>query len=428
MMSVVVLLLAASPGALERLADDVTARLTAEAFDGPVGLAVEAPDGVARAVSTVLCARLSSAKLSCEVLEPGGDVEERARARELGAVVRLALSRQGATVLARGDVVDTWRNFWAGERKTRGPRGLALAFVVEPDAELNLLFGPREGPAPTVPLELKLTALARWPTVPIALAAGDLDGDRKSELAVILGEELLVLSGDGKVLARADLSSGAPAPALGREPFGAVAILPSPPRVVAWSGRRARAELFAWANGALRSQGAQESITLDGFTARLEPGLNRFLPESQYAGKPVRTPAGFQAVSVRGPVMLFVWPDGTASLSRQLPPAGRLADVGCGSALADVDGDGVPEVLVSSARTSGDADELRLLPLPLAEGLAANVQSVRSAPAVWQAPLKGRALVMTGADLDGDGAEEFVFGTWLSDGSGELWLARRVTP
>ncbi len=417
---------------LERLADEVAARVLSAGLTGPIGVAIESKEPVlSRALGTVLCGRLTRAKLSCEVIEatPEG-AEALARQRDLSTLVRLSVSTDATTVTARGDALETWKNFWSGERPTRGPRSTALGIMDELDAEVAALAGVSltPTPSPTIPLELKLSSLARWSTMPVALAAGDLDGDRRSELAVLLGEELVLLTPDAKVLTRYDLSSAPAASAVSREPFGAIAFLQNPPRLVAWSGRRAKAEVLTLVGSTLKPSGMQDTITLDGLTVRLEPGLNRFLPEIQVGGRGARMPTGFQASSTRGGVTLVVWPDGTGTVTRQFPPGGRLGDVGCGSALADVDGDGAPELLVSTARTSGDVDELRLLSLSVAEGLAANAQSTRSTTPSWQATLKGRVLVMTGADLDGDGGEEFVFGTWLMDGTGELWVARRVTP
>lgn len=421
---------AARGSALESLSETVTARLLQAGFEGPLGVSISAKEPeLARAVGTVLCGRLTRAKLSCEIVDAQGEQAiAAAKARELSSLVRVSISVEGASATLKGDALETWTNFWAGRSPTRGAKAIALAVTVETDTELSALAGVPTQPAVNVPMELKLSSLARWPTVPVALAAGDLDGDRRTELVVMLAEELVVLSPEAKVLARYDLSSAPAAAAVPREPFGAIAITQSPPRVIAWSGRRAKAEVLAFAGSMLKPQGSQDVITVDGVTARLEPGLNRFLPDVAWGGQRGRMPLGFQAVSARGPVALFSWPDGSATLARQLPPAGRMLDVGCGSALADVDRDGTPEVLVSSSRTTGDADELRLLPLAIAEGLTGTSQSVRSAPPAWQAALKGRAIVMTGADVDGDGAEEFVFGTWLSDGTGELWLARRLTP
>lgn len=42
--------------------------------------------------------------------------------------------------------------------------------------------------------------------------------------------------------------------------------------------------------------------------------------------------------------------------------------------------------------------------------------------------LDRRALVLCAADLDGAGGEAFLFGTRLSDGTGERFIARRVKP
>ncbi|MCA2978925.1 MAG: VCBS repeat-containing protein, partial [Myxococcaceae bacterium] len=354
-------LLAAAPGGstLERAAAGVVERLQQARLEGPVTLHVEAQlPALGRAFATVLCGRLVAAKVPCDTLE-GVSVDaavEQARARGRSTLVRLTVDVTGSALAVRGDALETWRNVWAGDEPSRSDRGAALGLTLDADAEA-LAFAPPLAPpppAPAAPLVLSLTSFARLPMVPVALAAGDLDGDQRAEVAVLLGEEVVVFSPEGKVLARAGLSQ---APLTGpgpREPFGALVIGAAPQRLTAWSARRAKAEVFALSGTTLEPRGTQDAVVLDGLGVRLEPGLNRFLPEAQLGGRAVRMPAGFQAASTRGGVTLLVWPDGTASLGRRLPPPGRLADVGAGSALADVDGDGAPELLVSTARTAGD--------------------------------------------------------------------------
>jgi hypothetical protein len=436
MSAALALLVAASapgPSTLERAASAVVTKLEAARLEGPIAVHVEgATPALSRAFATVLCGRLVSAKVPCDVVEAASpaDAAERARSQGRSTVVRLTVQASGTALVVQGDALETWKNVWAGDAPGRSERAASLGLSLEADAEVLAFAGPLTPPAPppSVPLELVLSSFARLPTVPVALAAGDLDGDLRAEMAVLLGEDVVVYSAEGKVLARYDLASAPPAAAMLREPFGALAITGAPPRLVAWSGRRARAEVLAFNGTSLKPVASQDTITLDGLTARLEPGLNRFLPEVQQGGRTVRLPSGFQAASTRGGVTMLLWPDGTGTIARQWPPTGRFSDVGTGSALGDVDRDGVPEVLVSTARTVGDADEVRLVSLSVVEGLAANGQSIRSVPAPWQASLKGRVLVMCAADVDGTGADAFLFGTWLSDGTGELFIARRVKP
>jgi hypothetical protein len=429
------LFLAAAPSSqssLETMSEGLLSKVAAAGFEAPFGVFIEGPDPVvSRAVGTVLCGRFARAKLECEIIEaPSAALAiETARNQGLASVLRLSVSRVGATVVVRGDVLETWKNFWAGDVARHVTRATAVSISVEVDSELMTLTGASTGAfsRSTIP-GLRLSSIARWNAAPLAVAVGDLDGDRKAEIAVLVAEDVFILSPDGTLRGRFDLSVADPAPAPLREPFGALSMTSVPPRLVAWSGQRAKAEVLLFSGSSLKSVGNQDTVSLDAFTVRLEPGLNRFQSDVQRGGKALRLARGFQAISARGGVTLVVWPDGTASLGTRWPLTNRLADVGTGSALADLDRDGTPEVLLSTARTVGDTDELWLFSLSAAERLAATGQTPEAVTPLWHTALKGRAMTMTSGDLDGDGTEEFVFGTWLSDGSGELWVARKDVP
>jgi hypothetical protein len=239
---------------------------------------------------------------------------------------------------------------------------------------------------------------------------------------VVAQEQVFAFDGGGRPTWRAELS-GAWAARPCREPFGMVSVANG--KVLAWSARREKPELFG-AGG--KPLGPGEALVVDALTLKADPGFNRFQPAATWAGKAVSFPAPPQAVSPFGAMALVVFPDGTASLARGVAPSTRVGGVGSGSALADLDADGTAEVVVTSARTSGALDDVRVLSLADAEALAARGGVVAEASPLWQQPLAGRTIVAAAGDLDGDGADEVVLGTWLPDGSGELLVLKRVAP
>jgi hypothetical protein len=422
MIVLLALLAGASPGpsSLERAADELCAAVVEKGFEAPVAVAVDgAPRSLPRALASLLAARLALAQLAPVVLE-GADPQTQARQLGLPTLVRLTVGREGARLVARGDALGTHVNFWSGAVPTRSGPAAALAVAVPLDAQAALLLGPEAGAPP--PLDLAVSTLARLPGLPAALAVADLDGDRRAEVLVLVQERLWVFSG-GAVVARAELG-GPLAARPGREPFGAIAV--SPGRVVVASGRRERPEAFAWPG--LKSLGPVEGLTVEGVQVSLEPGLNRFLPEVGWRGKSVTLPARPQALASSGGLLAVAFADGTAGLGRAAPGATRVLGVGSALALVDLDGDGVPEVLLSGARTSGDLDELRVLAVPAFEALQARGGLASEGAALWQQALPGRALVAASGDLDGDGQDEVVLGRWWADGTGDLVLLARRAP
>ncbi|MFT3914819.1 MAG: hypothetical protein QM704_12090 [Anaeromyxobacteraceae bacterium] len=105
---------------------------------------------------------------------------------------------------------------------------------------------------------------------------------------------------------------------------------------------------------------------------------------------------------------------GSPSSAPNLAPAGPpLEGVGTGFALADLDGDGTPEVVASSPDPAS-TDRVRVLPAragaaPLLEG-----------PAV-----EGALLAGAGGDLTGDGVDDAVLAAAISTPEGpatQLWI------
>ncbi len=428
------LLVAASPpppAALDDLVATAAARIADAGLEPPVALSISGPAPLAHAWGSLLATRLADLHLAPVVLDANSDQEHLARGAGARSLVRLDVAVEGAHLVARGDAFSTWVNFWSGNTTTRSGPSVALALEADADAPARLLAGVPEPAAPEPPrtLALTLATVVHLPAPPGAVAAGDLDGDGKPELLVLLGDELVAYTVGGQVLARADLSSGAPAARATRGGFGGLAFVPSPPRVVAWSNRRARAETLTWSGSGFRGGGNAESMTIEGLVVQLEPGFNRFAAEARFSGHPVQLGAPVQGLSTRAGVTLCTLPDGGGALVRGTPlTARRLAGVGTASALADLDGDGTPEVIVSSTHTIGEGDELRVLPLAAVELAQARGTPLAEVAGPWQATVRTRLTAAFTVDVDGDGQDEVLFGGVAADGTGELLILRRPAP
>ena len=434
-MLLILLLLTAAPAdpepALVRLARAVAEQSSRATPEAPVAIHVEAPTpALSRAFASLLAAELAARKLSPVVLEaPSPAVAERlARERDLRSLVRVSLAAENTRLVARGDVLPTWVNFWAGSTPTRSGPAAAVAATVDADLQAMTLASVTSSTAPsTAPLKLGLGVLARLAAPPAAIAVADLDGDKRGEIVVLTDDELLVLAADGKTIARADLRSLPPAARPTRESFGAISLQPG--RIAWLSGRRAHGEALTFAAGALKSAGPIDELALDGVTVKAVPGINAFAAEASWFGKPVTLPAPLTTTNSRGGSSLFLFANGTGAITRGVPPVAVFSGAPSAAVIADLDGDGSFELLATSARSFPDGDEVKVLPIAAVEALAARAGSLSEGTPVWSGTTpRGRVLCAAAGDLDGDGAEEVVLGSWLADGTGELHLARRIAP
>lgn len=426
-----VLLVASLPptpaSTLEAAAAEFTTFVVDRRFAPPVGVFVDGSStALPRAFASLVAARLSSLRLAPVVIEAPDAAEAEQRARAMGVVTlaRLTLVLERGSLTVRGDVLSTRVNFWSAQVPTRTGPAAVVTLSLPADAQTLTLSGLQTG-GPAAPLALRVSSLGRLAQLPAALAVGDLDGDRHAEVAVLFADRLAIY-GELKLQAQAELTQRLAARPT-REPFGLVSLAPG--RVVAWSMRREHGESWGFSNKELQPAGANDTLSLGALTLKPEPGFNRFAADLSWAGKPLALPVGPQTVSVSGEVVLMVFADGAAAVSRGGVPSSRVLGLGAGSALADLDGDGTPEVVATLSRTSGEADEVKVLALSAFEALQARGGTLAESTPLWQQPLHGRAVVAAAGDLDGDGLDEVVLGLWAADGSsGELVLLRGSGP
>lgn len=428
--------------AVRQLAAQVAADLAEHRAEAPIAVHArsDSPD-LSLSFATVLCAELAQRKLSCTALDGVTlrDAESTARERGARSLARLNLVLEHGILHARGDLLGTWVNFWSGLTPTRpASPSAAVEHSVDADAYiLALLATPLTPTSQVQPQagELSFTGamLVRVPSWIAALTAADLDGDRKAELLALTEDELLIYSAEGKLLARRDTHALPPSPTPCREPYGFVSVLQNPLRIRYQVSRRKGGELLAYERGALRPLPSTDELPIleagrTAFFATLQPGTTTAQSQVSFSGEapvllaggPWTTLSAF-ALPSAGAFLLAVAPDGNALVTSGPGREAKVGGLGSGSALADVDGDGFPELVSTSAEFAPATDELTIYPLPQASTPDA-LSKIR-----FRAPIqKGRALAVTGADVDGDGAQEVAVAVWLPDGTSELQLFRRA--
>lgn len=258
----------------------------------------------------------------------------------------------------------------------------------------------------------------------LAVAAADLDRDGRAELVALTTRELVVLSVRERSLvekARAPLG-GEPAPLRPRDPIGALGIdtqADGGPLILARSSERADAVRLAWRRGRLVEIDRRPGFPLCGGSMELVAGRNYFGGAAQAGAEPLLGPLPsefFSAfcrdriVDARGGHMAVA---GIVDLDRVLHVRCRTArggecaaatvkgrdydGVGVAAEIADIDNDGVPEVLTTRGGAPGDRDRVSVFSVK-----AGKVDKVYSKD--FHAGVVG----LGAGDLDGDGDRDVV--------------------
>jgi len=208
----------------------------------------------------------------------------------------------------------------------------------------------------------------------LALTAADLDGDGRAELYAVTPREVIALAVTGghvRELGRVAFSGGLVA-RQPRDPVGAAIVAGR--RLVASSSSFAHTLVVSWHGKALAGDpGAPGFALCAGETAQLAPGRDYFGDGATASygarcrddlatadGHPLHIRAQLSIAGKLDVAVARCEAGGTACVH---DADYTYAHVGIGFELADLDGDGRPEVVIAGAGAPGEPDELRVVPL-----------------------------------------------------------------
>jgi hypothetical protein len=413
---------AASPPALVAVAE----ALAREIGPPPEGrramlLAVgtRAPE-LALPVETALTAALAGQGYAVTPHREGTDPEEAARAagQEWLVRVRAGLVPGRPEIILVGEVIPAWTSFFLQRRpgaRAIPPRVVQARSPADPETALLA----RERRAPGAPFA-SIRRVARLPGRVLALAAGEPGEAGRAAIVAVTTQGIHVLSPAGDPIAFR--AAGAPRPSPVRDPAATVAIGDfGGGRIAVQRAGEGRAEVLALDGGRLELAGVLDAAPLcAGAAGRL---FGAFLPgtgvladllsplvDPEARPRSGRALYGVAAAPRGGPIAFAAL--GTDLLLELLGPdlapiGGAAASTGSGFALADLDGDGVAEVVASSSDPRGP-ERIRIL-APLA-----------GAPLLLEsAPLEGAILAAAGGDLTGDGIDDAVLAAVTRSGETE---------
>lgn len=259
----------------------------------------------------------------------------------------------------------------------------------------------------------------------LAVGVADIDRDGRAELVALTSREVVALNVLGKAVvekARGPLG-GEPAALRPRDPIGVLEIerrLEGDVYLHARSSEQAEAVSFAWRRGQMVEVERGSGFPLCRGVAELVPGRNYFAAAAvRTAGDPLLSalPAEFFSVLCRdgmvdargGPIAVAAVVDVDRVLHVRCRAAaggecaaatvkGRDYDgVGVVADIADIDNDGVPEVLTTRGGAPGDRDRV-------------SIYSVKAGKVdkVYSKDFHAGVVGLGAGDIDGDGDREVV--------------------
>jgi hypothetical protein len=242
----------------------------------------------------------------------------------------------------------------------------------------------------------------------VAVAAADLDGDGKAELYLVTSREVIAVAITDPIRTLGRFAfTGEPAVPAPRDAVGA-AVVEGGAVIAAVSAFTGELRI-EWRGGKLtaRSSPGATGLPVCGERWQLVPGRNYFhRGGGAVFGARCRgdlTDAGGAPLRVRGELstsgVLEVSVERCAAggIECQRAAAHQYRDVGVAFEIADIDRDGTPEVIASSAVEPGDADVVRVISL--------------GSPATrprFKKPFIGGVAGIVVADGDGDGVPEVI--------------------
>ncbi|HEY0483818.1 MAG TPA: hypothetical protein VGD37_40140 [Kofleriaceae bacterium] len=239
----------------------------------------------------------------------------------------------------------------------------------------------------------------------VAVAAADLDGDGKAEIYLVTPREVIAvaIAGPPRTLGRVAFG-GEPAVPASRDAVGTAVVDGSAliASVSAWA-TELRVE---WRGGTLTAQSGRDRFWVCGERWQLATGRNYFRRArasvlaarcrddlTDAAGAPLRIRG---ELSIAGTLEVTVERCAAGGVDCRRAAEYQYRNVGVAFELADIDRDGRPEVIASSAVAPGDADAVRVIPL-----------GVPGARPRSRSFIGGVAGIVV-ADGDGDGVAEVV--------------------